>query len=258
MSAVLLRLRQGDRPIQLAILLWALTMIATPIVRWTVGDGALGVMINLGVLTQAAAVVTVLIRWAGFGSTLRIILPILLIAWSAEFLGSRTAFPFGPYAYTAALQPQLGGVPLLVPLAWLMMLPPSWAVAETILGPRRLPQALSQRVARAALAALAFTAWDLFLDPQMVAWDLWRWPGGGAYFGVPLTNYLGWLLVSFLIGLFLIPGRLPLLPLLTIYAVTWFLTFFGQVFFWGLPGPALCGFLGMGGMLAWALLRRPK
>lgn len=229
-------------------------MIATPIARWMAGDGALVPMMSVGVLVQLAAVSVIQVRADGAGPTLRLGLTVAAAAWLAELVGSRTGFPFGSYSYSPMLQPQLGGVPLLVPLAWLMMLPPSWAVAQAIVGPRTLDR--GSRLLRAALAALAFTAWDLFLDPQMAGWGFWTWPEGGPFFGVPLTNYLGWLLVSFLMGLFLIPDRLPVLPLLIIYGVTWFLQSFGQAFFWGLPGPALCGFLGMGGMFAWAALRR--
>ena len=46
-----------------------------------------------------------------------------MIGWTAEAIGSKTGFPFGAYHYTDRLQPQLLGVPLLIPLAWLMMLP---------------------------------------------------------------------------------------------------------------------------------------
>jgi|SRR6516165_10458648 putative membrane protein len=46
------------------------------------------------------------------------------------------------------------------------------------------------------------TAWDLAQDP---VWSTllhaWRWRDGGTWFGVPLTNYAGWLLTVFLIYL---------------------------------------------------------
>jgi len=108
------------------------------------------------------------------------------------------------------------------------------------------------------VSALAFTAWDLFLDPQMVAWDLWRWadPGAINYFGIPFVNYAGWLLASAVITL--IAGRiaplhrLPARPLLIIYAITWALETIGLAVFWGLPAPALVGSIGMGAMLLWA------
>ena len=44
--------------------------------------------------------------------------------------------------------------------------------------------------------AVALTAWDLFLDPQMLAEGAWRWAHRGPYAGVPVTNFAGWLLVS--------------------------------------------------------------
>jgi putative membrane protein len=43
---------------------------------------------------------------------------------------------------------------------------------------------------------VALTAWDLFLDPQMVGEGYWRWVRAGRYRGIPVTNYLGWLATS--------------------------------------------------------------
>jgi lycopene beta-cyclase len=239
-------MKKIDIPSALVIILWVLTMIFTPIALWTWGQDALYRMINLGVLMQVAASLTVLTRTRGWQFALRLALPVLPLAWLAEYIGSATGFPFGGYDYTEVLQPQLLHVPLLIPLAWLMMLPPAWAVAAAI-----LPSA--NRWQHAALAALAFTAWDLFLDPQMVAWNFWQWHEPGAYFGIPLVNYAGWLLISFVMTALIAPRNLPITPLLVIYAVTWILQTIGQVFFWNLPGPALFGFLGMGAMLAWAV-----
>jgi putative membrane protein len=227
------------------VILWALTMISLPIVKWTLGGTALQRGIVVGVIVQVAAVVFILFHHSGWTNALRLGLTVLSLAWLAEFIGSSTGLPFGRYQYTDVLQPQLGGVPLLIPLAWLMMLPPAWAVARLI-----VPTA--GRMGFAAVSALAFTAWDLYLDPQMVFWDFWRWEQPGGYFGIPWSNYLGWLLVSGAISALWAGRSLPLIPLLTVYIITWLLQSIGQAFFWGLPGPALVGFLGMGGMLAWA------
>ncbi|MBI4732437.1 MAG: carotenoid biosynthesis protein [Chloroflexi bacterium] len=251
-------LRRLDLPVTVIISLWVLTMVATPIVHWAAGEVALSPMVSAGVLAQAAAVGMIFWQGAGTRSALRNVLLILPLAWLVEFAGSTTGIPFGRYSYTEALQPQLGGVPLLIPFAWLMLLPPSWAVASRVVKSRTLLPSLPVRLARAGVAALAFTAWDLFLDPQMVAWGFWRWEKPGAYFGVPLVNFLGWVLASFLISCFFLPDRLPINMLLLVYAITWSLQSIGLAFFWGLPGPAVCGFLGMGGMLLWAFLRRNK
>ncbi len=49
--------------------------------------------------------------------------------------------------------------------------------------------------------------------------------------------------------------HLATLALFAIYAITWALQFIGQLFFWGLPGPALVGSLVMGAVFVAALLR---
>jgi uncharacterized membrane protein len=241
-------LRQGylalGYPGALLVFVWLLTMISLPVVRWGMGDAALQAGIVFGVLVQVAVVVAVLVQAWGWVRALRVMFTVIVLAWLAEFIGSQTGFLFGNYHYTQALRPQLGGVPLLIPLAWLMMLPPAWAVTERVFS--GFPRLRASRAAFALFSTLAFTAWDLFLDPQMVAWDFWRWAQPGGYFGIPWANYLGWLLVAGLITFFVRPKDLPVVPLVAIYILTWLLQTIGQLFFWGLPGPALCGFLGMG------------
>src|SRR6185369_13191004 len=107
---------------------------------------------------------------------------------AVEALGVATGFPFGGYAYADALGPRLIGVPLVVPLAWAWMAWPAWLAAT------RLTRAWIQRL---GLAAVGLAAWDLFLDPQMVAAGYWRWSAVGAHLpgvpAVPVLKYLGWL-----------------------------------------------------------------
>jgi lycopene beta-cyclase len=149
------------------------------------------------------------------------------------------------------LQPQIFGVPLLIPLAWLMMMPPAWAVAQCIV--YGTDDAATRPYSRALfilMTALAFTAWDLFLDPQMVNWGFWVWhdPGVFNYFGIPFVNFMGWLLAAILMTTAVNPPRLPRahLPLLlAIYGITIFLQTIGVGVFWAMPAAALCGFLAM-------------
>lgn len=108
----------------------------------------------------------------------------------AERVGTRTGLPFGRYHYTDALRPQALGVPAIVPLAWFAMAVPARETAHTVLGHHSSP------ARRIALGAAALTAWDLFLDPQMVGEGYWRWARRGAYRGIPLTNYAGWLVTG--------------------------------------------------------------
>ncbi len=233
---------------------WVGVMICIPIVRWALGDGVLHWGVMLGVVFQAAAVLATLVFCWGARETLRVGAIIVSAAWVMEWIGSHTGIPFGAYYYTALLRPQLGDVPLVIPLAWLMMLPAAWAVADFIVASH--PQKMNRGPGRwrfVFVSALAFTAWDLFLDPQMVAWGYWVWEQPGVYFGIPGVNFLGWFISAALVTLMVRPRFNPSLPLLVIYTITWALQSMGLAFFWGMVGPALAGFLGMGAfvLLAW-------
>ncbi len=103
-----------------------------------------------------------------------------------EVIGVRTGRPFGRYRYTEALRPQVAAVPVIVPIAWAAMAVPARETAHAALGDR------SSRATRVVVGAAALTAWDLFLDPQMVGEGYWRWLTAGRYRGIPLTNYAGW------------------------------------------------------------------
>jgi putative membrane protein len=107
-----------------------------------------------------------------------------------ESVGTRTGVPFGRYRYSGALRPQVGGVPAVVPLAWLAMALPGREAAHAALG------RASDPARRVLLGASALTAWDLFLDPQMVGEGYWTWAHGGRYRGIPLSNFAGWFLAG--------------------------------------------------------------
>lgn len=233
---------RANRPYVALIALWVAAMISLPILRWVFGDSALRVGVPVAVMLQAAAVLSVLLSGWGVRRTLRAAAVVVALGWLVEFIGHTTGAPFGSYNYTDLLQPQLGGVPLIIPLAWMMLLPPAWAVAQVVVGIR-------SRWLFIVFSALAFTVWDLFLDPQMVAWNFWVWEQPGGYFGIPWVNFGGWLLASGIMTALARPTALPVHPLLIVYVITWLLESIGLIVFWGLPGPGIVGFMAMGAMV---------
>jgi putative membrane protein len=164
----------------------------------------------------------------------------------AESVGVATGVPFGSYAYAGSLGPAVLGVPLVIPLAWVMMAWPAYLVGARL---------TRSRPARVAVSALALASWDLFLDPQMVDAGHWRWthpaPGLPGVGTVPLTNYAGWLLVSLLLMLVLDravpvrPSTVDTVPY-ALYLWTYFSSVLALAVFFGLPAAALWGALGMG------------
>jgi uncharacterized membrane protein len=123
-----------------------------------------------------------------------------IVSWLLEETGVRTGLVYGPYHYSDLLGFKLGHVPILIPLAWFMMIYPSWAVARVLARcvDARSPAGIA---ALALIAAMVMTAWDTVMDPGMSAAGNWVWERGGPYFGVPLRNYFGWLLTTFLVYL---------------------------------------------------------
>jgi putative membrane protein len=183
-----------------------------------------------------------------------------------ETLALASGVPFGAYGYGDALGPRLLGVPLVIPLAWAWMAWPSWlAAAHLVRG----------RVARIGVAGLALAAWDLFLDPQMVAEHYWTWhdpdPTLPGVPGVPMSNYLGWLAVAIAImGIFsvaagprssIVDSRVDA-PMLALYLWIYASSVLAHALFLDLPWSALWGGLGMGlvavplAAVEWA--RRPR
>ena len=226
----------------IGLLIWILTCLSLPILGWIMGDDYLLRGISMSVLFQAIAVLMIINHSLGLQRTFSLFATVTGISFLAEWLGVNTGFPFGKYTYTAILQPQLAGVPLIIPLAWWMMLPPAWGIAYFITGQVGAGFKPAPTISFVIVSALAFTAWDLFLDPQMVAWDFWRWQSAGQYFGIPLSNFLGWLVISALLSFIANPVNIPAGPLSLVYGLTWILQTLGQGIFWQQPGPALVGF----------------
>jgi putative membrane protein len=227
--------------------------------------------------TVVVVVAATVAAWAWAASAWGVRRATEALGWTAastlliEWVGTNTGFPFGSYRYTDALQPQLAGVPFVVPLAWFAVGVPALEVAgrlTTRRSPvtrartggisRRTPAAVADWLPRVVVAALALTAWDLFLDPQMVREGYWQWEGGGAYRGIPLSNYLGWFgsaLVVLAVADRILGGSgvrrsLPLLGLYTWWAV---METVGFLFFFHDALVALVGGIAMGvpTVLAW-------
>jgi putative membrane protein len=169
--------------------------------------------------------------------------------WIAEAIGTTTGWPFGAYDYTDSLGPKLGPVPLVIPLAWLMMSYPVLLAARAV--------AVS-RLVQTCYAAALLTSWDLFLDPQMVAEGHWVWfdptPALPGIPGIPAQNFVGWFLVGLVLfgaAAWLLPqrasddDRVPAAMLLWVFASN----VMANALFWGRPAVALIGGLAMGLLL---------
>ena len=168
------------------------------------------------------------------------------VGFGAEVIGVATSFPFGSYTYASTLGARVGGVPVIVPLAWVMMAYPALLVGRRIGAP-------------VLGGALALASWDLFLDPQMVSAGHWHFTGSGPTLNaIPVSNTLGWIGVSLLIMALL--ARIPVQPRegphpaqgfddripLGLYLWTYASSVLAALVFFHHPGVALLGGVAMG------------
>jgi uncharacterized membrane protein len=162
---------------------------------------------ELTLLTAFLALFSLLQAWYSLGGRLTAAFFALsaAISWAYEQAGVATGLVYGAYHYTDYLGSKLGHVPLLIPLAWFMMIYPSYVLANLAIQsrPTGTPPGAWPLLRLAVVSAVVMTAWDLIVDPLLSGPDAraWIWEDGGPYFGIPIQNYFGWLLTTFTVYL---------------------------------------------------------
>ena len=202
----------------------------------------------------------------GWKRILLLLVSCFVISLTMESVGVATGMIYGPYHYTDLLGTKfLGLVPFLIPAAWFMMMYPSLVISARLLKSHNPRGWMILPVA--AVGGIIMTAWDLVLDPIMVQGGHWIWDGplsSRLYFGIPLQNFAGWWLTTFLtycVYLFLVnklvktniqdlSERTPVI----MYIITGSSSIL-SAFIMGLGGPALVGIFAM---LPWMILGMRK
>lgn len=136
------------------------------------------------------------------------------IGWFMEFSSTRTGFPFGYYVYhtkSFAHELSAGGVPLFASLSFAALTYLGYSAACTLLSPLRGAGAAVRRFENDGLAtswrvlllaAVLITWMDMVIDPLTLLgryWhlgDLYHYEVSGFHFGVPVSNYGGWLITA--------------------------------------------------------------
>ena len=135
----------------------------------------------------------------GWGRMIVFFFMVFITGWVFESLSVATGFPFGHYHYTDTLGWKLGTVPLSVMPSYFAFGYISWTLASIIL--QRYDNKIigSELLILPLIAAYIMSAWDLRIDPLASTINpMWIWEEGGVFFGVPITNFLGWYFVVFL------------------------------------------------------------
>nr|WP_275552394.1 bisanhydrobacterioruberin hydratase [Halorubrum sp. SD626R] len=111
---------------------------------------------------------------------------LIAYTYAIELVGVATGWPYGSFEYTVDLGPMLAGVPVALPVFFIPLVVNAYLLCLLLLGSRA-----SNGWLRLAAVIAAVVAMDVVLDPGAVALGFWSF-GGGAFYGVPLSNYAGW------------------------------------------------------------------
>lgn len=115
-----------------------------------------------------------------------------------EMIGTNTGLVFGEYSYGKTLGFQVGHVPLIIGVNWLMLVYASAAVVN------HFGEKLHFAV-KAALSAALMVFLDFFIEPVAMRYDFWSWAGDI----IPIQNYIAWFVIAF--GLLLVTHRLMMI-----------------------------------------------
>ena len=177
--------------------LWLIVVVTTilQIIRPIVNIPFLTVIIVLLPTIFALVHGAMRYRWRGILIFLAVCLVVSNIFENMSIL---TGFPFGNYYYTDVLGAKLFLVPLLIGPAYFSTGYLAWVLATVIVGDVGRKSSWFMTVAVPVIASFLMVAWDLCFDPTVsTVRQTWIWKQGGGYFGVPLSNYLGWYLVVY-------------------------------------------------------------
>src|SRR5213594_2803878 len=122
------------------------------------------------------------------------------VAWLSEFSSTRTGVPFGYYQYTGLTcgrELYIADIPFVDALSFTFLAYAAFCLARAALAGRE-PIGWTTAI----VAGVLMMALDVVIDPLAVRGDRWflgrlfAYATPGIYFGVPLSNFLGWVIVG--------------------------------------------------------------
>jgi putative membrane protein len=182
-------------------------------------------------------------KWAGRERAVKVLCALGGFAFGIETFAILTGWPYGEFSYGDKIGAKLGLVPWTVPFAWTPLVLGAWALSGRLNG-----RAIRSKYFGLLFPVLLLMAFDLVLDPGAVSQQFWVYRFPGVYYGVPFSNYFGWLL-SGSIGVALMRWLLneqasEVPPSVMMTSVAWILSFWtGVGLFSNLWVPSACGFV---------------
>ena len=119
-----------------------------------------------------------------------------------EIISVFYGIPFGKYYYTDVIPLKIFGiVPWSIPVYWFVVTYTAFSIVNYITNFRFMEGNLPVGITLTSiLDGICSVSWDLLMDPVMVnVVHVWVWETKGIYFNIPLSNFIGWVVVAFII-----------------------------------------------------------
>ena len=188
------------------------------------------ILFNLFIIIVALPSLYFFHKWAGLTNTLLVILILSVSIFFIEGIGVLTGLPYGQFFYSDFMGPKLFGlVPWAIPFAFIPLLLGSVAFVTKF---------VEEAWKIILLSALFLVAIDLVIDPILVYLGIWVWITPGVYYGIPLSNFLGWFFTGIFtssILYFFVKFRVDLqnqLPIIVTLSLVLTLSFWSGFAFW--------------------------
>lgn len=190
---------------------------------------------SIFILFFAAPAYYFLGKLLGWKKGLFVLLIMSLFAVTLETLAIKTGIPYGRFVYGERI-----GYKLFDTLPWTM----PFAYIPLVIGTVTIAQRIStSKFSVIGISTLLLLLVDLVVDPGAVSMKFWHYHGGGFFYHVPLSNFIGWI-ISGALGSFLFYSLVEKkeLPSKLIYSLFFILVFWTSIAAWNfLVVPLLIG-----------------
>jgi hypothetical protein len=140
-----------------------------------------------------------------------------LITWGSEYSSIHNGFPYGAYYYIEQTKDRelwVLGVPFMDSLSYVFLAYASYTMALLTVSPLRVSRgivylletkAIRNSFMTRVLGTIFLVYLDIIIDPVALKGNKWflgqiyGYPAEGAYFGVPISNFIGWFIVGFIL-----------------------------------------------------------
>ncbi|MFN5556845.1 MAG: carotenoid biosynthesis protein [Chryseotalea sp.] len=149
-------------------------------------------------------------------------IPIVMLGFTAEWLGVHKGWVFGNYAYSQVLGFSFLEVPLIIGVNWALVVSGCFVISHYLV---KQVLKVDSAFMVVVLTGMLATLFDFVMEPVAIHFNFWQWEGGA----IPIYNYISWWAVSTLAAAWLYKLKIKPNHFAVALVVAQFLFFIGII-----------------------------